>query len=120
MTSCDTVHLRFRVHFYVGAKITSQSIAVQMALKGSATFSPRTPEEFLGRDLLRMMNRAATPTSAFQLCVQLGLMKTHENLFAREAGIHNVCFAVPLLLVRRFLDYLSPPPLPLFVRGVEL
>lgn len=94
--------IRIRVHFHVGPEITFQSIAVQMAAKGPGTFSPRTPEEFLGRDLLRMMNRAATPTSAFQLCVQLGLMKTHENLFAREAGIHNVRFLCSIFVAHFF------------------
>lgn len=44
----------------------------------------------MGREVLTLLGRSPTPSNAFNLCVQLGLMKQHENLFALEAGIGRV------------------------------
>lgn len=54
-------------------------------------FASTTPvEEALGRELLTALGRSPSSANAFHLCVQLGLMKHHENLYAREAGIEKV------------------------------
>lgn len=52
--------------------------------------SRTTAEEALGRELLTLLGRSPNPSNAFHLCVQLGLMKHHENLYMREAGIEKV------------------------------
>lgn len=52
--------------------------------------STTSAEEALGRELLSLLGRSPNSANAFHLCVHLGLMKHHENLFAREAGIEKV------------------------------
>lgn len=67
----------------------AQMLAVQSVSR--AQFAPTTSaEEALGRELLTLLGRSPSAANAFHLCVQLGLMKHHENLFALEAGIEKV------------------------------
>lgn len=70
-----------------------QLLAVQSVARGEA-YSTKSPAEDLGRELLNSMGRQPSPSNAFHLCVQLGLMKHHENLFVREAGVRQVIQAL--------------------------
>ena len=70
-------------------RVRVQMLAVQSVSR--AQFTPTTStEEALGRELLGLLGRSPSAANAFHLCVQLGLMKHHENLFALEAGIEKV------------------------------
>lgn len=66
-----------------------QILAVQSVARTNFA-STTAAEEALGRELLTLLGRSPNSANAFHLCVQLGLMKHHENLFAREAGIEKV------------------------------
>eukprot|EP00752_Nemacystus_decipiens_P004584 g4184.t1 len=72
--------------------------------------STTAAEEALGRELLSLMGRAPSPANAFHLCVHLGLMKHHENLFAREAGIEKTFSDEAMAQARAMIE--SPPPDP--------
>lgn len=67
---------------------SDQALAVQSVARGDA-YSTKGGEE-LGKQLLSSMGRQTSASNAFHLCVQLGLMKHHENLYMREAGIRQV------------------------------
>ncbi len=73
--------------------IILQILAVQSVARTNFA-STTAAEEALGRELLTLLGRSANYANAFHLCVQLGLMKHHENLFAREAGVEKVGWGV--------------------------
>lgn len=56
----------------------------------NSLFSAKSTDEALGKELLTMLGRSPNPATAFHLCVQLGLMNHHENLYLLEAGIDEV------------------------------
>ncbi|CAM9122345.1 unnamed protein product [Ectocarpus sp. 8 AP-2014] len=72
--------------------------------------SRTTAEEALGRELLTLLGRSPNPSNAFHLCVQLGLMKHHENLYMREAGIDKTFSEEAMAQARAMME--SPPPDP--------
>eukprot|EP00903_Cladosiphon_okamuranus_P006750 g6585.t1 len=72
--------------------------------------STTSAEEALGRELLTLLGRSPNSANAFHLCVHLGLMKHHENLFAREAGIEKTFSDEAMAQARAMID--SPPPDP--------
>lgn len=69
--------------------VLPQILAVQSVARTNFA-STTSAEEALGRELLTALGRAPSSANAFHLCVHLGLMKHHENLYAREAGIDKV------------------------------
>lgn len=75
--------------FFLSRAIYMQILAVQSVARTNFA-STTAAEEALGRELLNLLGRSPSSANAFHLCVQLGLMKHHENLFAREAGVEKV------------------------------
>lgn len=98
-SECSSAMIMFDVFVFF------QLMATQLVMKQPVT-SLKTPGEIKGRELLGRMGRSASPATAFNLCVQLGLMRQHENLFAREAGIHKVSQS---LFIKAFAERAKDP-----------
>lgn len=59
-------------------------------------------------EILNALGRAATPQSAFELLVDLGIWSAHENLFLRRSSIPQQFPTKVLEVAQQCLD--SPPP----------
>lgn len=84
------------------------ALTVVEAMRAGAQDAGRSSPPAQILEICNALGRAATPQSAFQLLVDLGIWSAHENLFLRRSAIPSQFPSKVLEVAQQCLD--SPPP----------